>query len=211
MRGERPVFRSTKAEMLIPATHIARRRFSSHGGPLNEGRDVNPGDTRARRCRGWQAPRPLNEGRDVNPGDTAGRIEVAEHGEARSTKAEMLIPATRGCTARLGTNCTALNEGRDVNPGDTRPVVPVLDGHRVRSTKAEMLIPATLPAPPDRCCCRWPLNEGRDVNPGDTTRHITRPPWSGALNEGRDVNPGDTAPVWRPLLKAISAQRRPRC
>ena len=68
----------------------------SSGGStaLNEGRDVNPGDTHPR-VRTPSAPASLNEGRDVNPGDTQ------RHGRG---------PA----------GAVPLNEGRDVNPGDTR-------------------------------------------------------------------------------------------
>ena len=66
---------------------------------LNEGRDVNPGDT-DNGLPGVDRWRPtLNEGRDVNPGDTPGA-------ESRSTKT------------------APLNEGRDVNPGDTRSRAP---------------------------------------------------------------------------------------
>ena len=40
---------------------------------LNEGRGVNPGDTRRRPISEDTRPQPLNEGRGVNPGDTPRR------------------------------------------------------------------------------------------------------------------------------------------
>ena len=80
-------------------------------GSLNEGRDVNPGDTSA--DSGVPVPRllALNEGRDVNPGDT------------RAWRRPWRAPAT-------------LNEGRDVNPGDTRDRTRGSVGAHQRSTKA---------------------------------------------------------------------------
>ena len=63
--------------------------------------------------------RALNEGRDVNPGDTPERSPHDRLHAGRSTKAEMLIPATRRRGSAAGWRRGALNEGRDVNPGDT--------------------------------------------------------------------------------------------
>ena len=116
--------------------------------PLNEGRGVNPGDTRidtdrvnghisvaqrrpgreprrhpATRHRSRTSQRPLNEGRGVNPGDTAS-VQTSGH----------RLPPT-------------LNEGRGVNPGDTGAVLR-LPVRAERSTKAG------------------------GVNPGDTPRHL---------------------------------------
>ena len=88
---------------------------------LNEGRDRNPGDTRCRRRAAPRGRSTLNEGRDRNPGDTRYLGGGAAGGGAlRSTKAGIVIPATRGRTA-WGRSRTrpALNEGRDRNPGDT--------------------------------------------------------------------------------------------
>ena len=62
--------RSTKAGMLNPATPPARSRACSWRRPLNEGRDVKPGDTRC------------------SHGEVRAAVE-------RSTKAGMLNPATR--------------------------------------------------------------------------------------------------------------------
>ena len=54
---------------------------------LNEGRGVNPGDTRTTHP-GRRSARPLNEGRGVNPGDTGARHALAGRlGPRRSTKA----------------------------------------------------------------------------------------------------------------------------
>ena len=54
--------------------------------PLNEGRDVNPGDTRPATSARDSRSRALNEGRDVNPGDT---VQVTDEPQRmpRSTKA----------------------------------------------------------------------------------------------------------------------------
>ena len=78
-------------------------------GTLNEGRDVNPGDTAAVR-RPLTGSITLNEGRDVNPGDT----------RSGTRPRHRLAP---------------LNEGRDVNPGDTWLVGATPVGV-ARSTKA---------------------------------------------------------------------------
>ena len=54
----------------IPATRPVRTLHAGFVESLNEGRDVNPGDTRGPLRRHPLAPAALNEGRDVNPGDT---------------------------------------------------------------------------------------------------------------------------------------------
>ena len=59
---------------------------------LNEGRGMNPGDTR----HPGERLATLNEGRGMNPGDTSG-------------------PSPRRSAS------APLNEGRGMNPGDTRP------------------------------------------------------------------------------------------
>ncbi len=61
---------------------------------LNEGRGVNPGDTRQPKLKQVGRPAPLNEGRGVNPGDTGAEYPQWAH-------------------------AASLNEGRGVNPGDT--------------------------------------------------------------------------------------------
>ena len=134
--------RSTKAGMLSPATPCGSATRAATAPPLNEGRDVKPGDTyrsRAARQRGCA----LNEGRDVKPGDTVHAANQPVHHHDRSTKAGMLSPATRGRGRMASTFAVALNEGRDVKPGDTG--LERVDGHGVapRSTKAGMLSPAT--------------------------------------------------------------------
>ena len=48
---------------------MRRWRRLARSRPLNEGRDVNPGDTRTA-VRSERSGDSLNEGRDVNPGDT---------------------------------------------------------------------------------------------------------------------------------------------
>ena len=77
---------------------------------LNEGRGVNPGDTRPARQAGPSLAT-LNEGRGVNPGDTRAPQWIAGPPEP-------------------------LNEGRGVNPGDTRRRRRDPIGCRDRSTKA---------------------------------------------------------------------------
>ena len=88
--------RSTKAGMLSPATRRSRWGRCGFPPPLNEGRDVKPGDT----------------------GDAAAEAPV---GAVRSTKAGMLSPATPAALAPRSPRTCALNEGRDVKPGDTVP------------------------------------------------------------------------------------------
>ena len=72
-----------------PRRHRRRSAATaSRAASLNEGRGVNPGDTRPprasrRRRRGGS----LNEGRGVNPGDTAERPEEHVEDRLRSTKA----------------------------------------------------------------------------------------------------------------------------
>ena len=87
--------RSTKAGSLYPATRLSTPGPAGRGCPLNEGRELIPGDTVA---------------------GGFGRGTEAE----RSTKAGSLYPATRPCAGcfaakSLGT----LNEGRELIPGDT--------------------------------------------------------------------------------------------
>ena len=61
---------------------------------LNEGRGVNPGDTRTTRP-GRRSARPLNEGRGVNPGDTHARRMGPAANVGRSTKVAEVNPAQR--------------------------------------------------------------------------------------------------------------------
>ena len=156
---------------------------------------------------------------------------------ARSTKAERLIPATRGDGAaselvgrRRSTKAERLIPA---TPADGGAVFAILEGRSTkaerlipatraskalqrgsairRSTKAERLIPATPEVPRDERWYHYALNEGREVNPGDTPRCRSR----GAvrrkpLNEGREVNPGDTRGEVDANGSTPNAQRRPR-
>ena len=150
------------------------RRHAAGAGPpgrfppsLNEGRGVNPGDTRRRSpCTCHVAP--LNEGRGVNPGDT----------RARAQRQYALGP---------------LNEGRGVNPGDTGEASssarrtsraqrrPGREPRRhADRQKPSRIGPATAQRRPGREPRRHPH------------RYIPTHPVHRALNEGRGVNPGDT-------------------
>ena len=77
---------------------IQCRQYAT-GPALNEGREVNPDDTRRLAATRRRACRPLNEGREVNPDDT-------------------------GCISRDSTTTRPLNEGREVNPDDTKQYLP---------------------------------------------------------------------------------------
>ena len=152
---------------------------------------MNPGDTRSRQ----HTRRPecsLNEGRDVNPGDTRNAWSIPE-----TTKSAQRRPGRESRRHRVTRRHAAsledpLNEGRDVNPGDTwsrsasrRSAYALNEGRDVNPGD-------TLSPLPTRCgLCT--LNEGRDVNPGDTRSAPSYPASRHSLNEGRDVNPGDTA------------------
>ena len=95
-------------------TKSSRGLHSFTSGSLNEGRGVNPGDTRAERNFATRSGS-LNEGRGVNPGDTR-REQV-----------------------KLDRSGASLNEGRGVNPGDTSVILGGgVDPHPERSTKAEV-------------------------------------------------------------------------
>ena len=78
----------------------------------------------------------LNEGRDVNPGDTYGedsdvvRYKVAQRRPGRESRRH----SRQSGRPRAGTR--SLNEGRDVNPGDTSGQGLFFDPDLARSTKA---------------------------------------------------------------------------
>ena len=74
-----------------------RRGAPQLSARCNEGRGVNPRDTRVRAVRGDECT--LDKGRGVNPGDPAGR-------------------------ARVRRPPGSLNEGRDVKLGATRKMSP---------------------------------------------------------------------------------------
>ena len=175
--------RSTKVGRLIPTTPSRSRQASKGWSPLNEGREVNPDDTRPR---GGPAARDcsLNEGREVNPDDT---------------RTAGPRPARR----------TALNEGREVNPDDTRDRASMLQMRRRRSTKVGRLIPTTPSPRRSRRSRVRTLNEGREVNPDDTAifqRHTAdwqfdeQWAWK-ALCRGRETANSGTDPT----------QKRARC
>ena len=177
--------RSTKAGSLSPATRGRGRRRPPSRLPLNEGRELIPGDTRCGGTRSSSTRSTLNEGRELIPGDTPPFRLRFRRGAWRSTKAGSLSPATQRVL------------GQSV----------VLAG---RSTKAGSLSPAT-PAPPprsERPRCR-PLNEGRELIPGDTRSASRAPTGTNALNEGRELIPGDTRPRAATAAAADAAQRRP--
>ena len=105
---------------------------------LNEGRGINPGDTRTRASR-LPGMALLNEGRGINPGVATVAIAQRRPGHQprrhpseiranralvfpRSTKAGASTPATLGeIVVAMPVNAcrAALNEGRGINPGDT--------------------------------------------------------------------------------------------
>ena len=189
--------RSTKAGASTPATPTGRRaRHNWPPTPLNEGRGLNPGDTRTvhhdlarrgirstkagastpatptgRRARHNWPPTPLNEGRGLNPGDTLRCAGVRVGIDHRSTKAGASTPATPPLSGGGG----AAGSLRSTKAGASTPATldrpGVLDLHVVaRSTKAGASTPATRSGARRSRCGRSPLNEGRGLNPGDTGR-----------------------------------------
>ena len=172
--------RSTKAGIVVPATPDTDGRIASRIMRSTKAGIVVPA-TRGRNCaRCWRC-RSLNEGRDCSPGDTRlirlirkSHCPALNEGrtppEGRSTKAGIVVPATRPPPESSVHAATApLNEGRDCSPGDTWMMASPLR-YQLDS-----------------------LNEGRDCSPGDTPpcrRFLW--PRGGTLNEGRDCSPGDT-------------------
>ena len=184
--------RSTKAGASTPATLSIAGLCRARSTTLNEGRGINPGDTRVRGSSRLGSAGPLNEGRGINPGDTG---------------------STGGTTSTART----LNEGRGINPGDTSGgrvssaacvIAQRRPGHQPRRHVSQPRLskggrnaqrrPGHQPRRHSYTLGRalsslWStLNEGRGINPGDTRRW--RLWWAGwcALNEGRGINPGDT-------------------
>ena len=188
--------------------------------PLNEGRGINPGDTRGRhdaaagltsctaqrrpghqprrhspgprRCVGSSRRQPLNEGRGINPGDTGSFDVICAN--------RFLSPAQRRPGHQPRRHSRTRSRG---------PQAELL----VRSTKAGASTPATRRpgAPRSPRLAFQTLNEGRGINPGDTS--TKRPPVPGdcasaaALNEGRGINPGDTHDRDRPGARAVDLRR----
>ena len=115
--------RSTKAGASTPAT----RARSGAVFPTREHRSTKagastPATPERRTTRRLPITSALNEGRSVNPGDTRILVDGPLAGEAhlRSTKAGASTPATPLVDGPLASrSASALNEGRSVNPGDT--------------------------------------------------------------------------------------------
>ena len=199
------------------------RSDGARTGSLNEGRGVNPGDTRRMDPSG-RLDRP---GLGSDPSDRAQRRPGREprrhtlwRGRGSDRPGGVSAQRRPGREPRrharnqqpdvrpTGEASSSLNEGRGVNPGDTRKPP--------RSTVGRAL--------------NGPLNEGRGVNPGDTPAvdRLPRPTSACAqrrrrpfrvvadaldirisLNEGRGVNPGDTINAARLARRSRTAQRRP--
>ena len=111
--------RSTKAGRLTPATQTAFQRAGVAARALNEGREINPGDTAAS-----DVLRYRRQGRSTKAGRLTPATPDSWHGPLlvrldRSTKAGRLTPATRSRSARRRRSPASLNEGREINPGDT--------------------------------------------------------------------------------------------
>ena len=160
--------RSTKAGASTPATPRSLPSLTASRGALNEGRGLNPGDTRLTSGLGAHGGT-LNEGRGLNPGDTSP-------------------------TRRRGSSETTLNEGRGLNPGDTRSHQGAMVDNQGRSTKAGASTPATRGLP--QLVVKG--QEVRSTKAGASTPATLESwGWSSAhrrtLNEGRGLNPGDTA------------------
>ena len=219
-RGRRG--RSTKAGSLSPATlgHVAapsRKTKVAQRRPGAYPRRHSPSRPRS------TSPPPLNEGRELIPGDTGQPGHHQHVGRARSTKAGSLSPATRVAALQSICQPLSLNEGRELIPGDTSygnmgekpPKNPLNEGRE--------LIPGDTSgrgsqAGRRRCA----LNEGRELIPGDTSSRLRlvctamsaqRRPGAyprrhrrrvrrrrrgrGPLNEGRELIPGDTSVLTR--------------
>ena len=183
--------RSTKAGSLSPATPIKSPLASSPSSPLNEGRELIPGDTSVRGRVRW-SPRPLNEGRELIPGDTSVRPNAERWCRSAQRRPGAYPRRHLANSRRQGCAGSALNEGRELIPGDTctselkvetikraqrrpgayprrhRPLLRVIPIGQMRSTKAGSLSPATRGRPSSSPACRCPLNEGRELIPGDT-------------------------------------------
>ena len=208
--------RSTKAGASTPATLTEQSRSFLRRSSLNEGRSVNPGDTRRGGGIRCHQPRSTKAGAST-PATRVGRRHPGHPGR-RSTKAGASTPATPPYrTGRVRLRQSTLNEGRSVNPGDTVGTLGSLgdpsgaqrrperqprrhprrrrDGRvRVdRSTKAGASTPATLP-----CIALVAAQPPRSTKAGASTpATLVRdrawcPDLLDALNEGRSVNPGDT-------------------
>ena len=90
-------------------------------GPPTQKSRTHPGDTPSKRCASGD-PTALNEGRDLNPGDTLYAIENDFGRFSSLNEGRDLNPGDTGRGVRLTCARSTLNEGRDLNPGDTGEV-----------------------------------------------------------------------------------------
>ena len=196
--------RSTKAGSLSPATPAEGTSVPRR----TAGAQRRPGAYPRRHTIliAHRAPRmfPLNEGRELIPGDTGARGRDRIPGRARSTKAGSLSPATpEKVTFRV-----ALVDDAQRRPGAyprRHNRAAALGPSTVpRSTKAGSLSPATPPRPLDAAL---PLL-GRSTKAGSLSP-ATRGSCGGvvsagaALNEGRELIPGDTGTLRDQLLENL--------
>ena len=185
-RGWKPQVSESPAAFRTARRHTQRAVQSRRRRvPLNEGRGVNPGDTKPMRegvVNGWHAQRrPRREPRRHWPGCA--------------------------CWTR---RCASLNEGRGVNPGDTRARVRSgaggVDAQRRPRRESRRHAMSSTQYDAGQSAQRRPRREPRRHALGSSSRRPPRP----SLNEGRGVNPGDTDPDGHELIKGMVAQRRPR-
>ncbi len=183
---------------------------------LNEGRGINPGDTRPRReCAGVRHDaqrRPGHQPRRHRP-----RRRHRPQPCLRSTKAGASTPATQASPTPPPSTMSALNEGRGINPGDTvivQFIAFVVKSAQRRPGHQPRRHSSSNPGSPSTSSAqRRPGHQPRrhfvislsemvatrraQRRPGhQPRRHTPRPPHfrqtSFALNEGRGINPGDT-------------------
>ena len=86
--------------------------------PLNEGRSLNPGDTRRSRRPGRRTTT-LNEGRSLNPGDTIHEQRLLRGAVTAQRRPESEPRRHRPAGGPRTAAPSTLNEGRSLNPGDT--------------------------------------------------------------------------------------------
>ena len=176
--------RSTKAGASTPATPRSLPSLTASRGALNEGRGLNPGDTRLTSGLGAHGGT-LNEGRGLNPGDTSP-------------------------TRRRGSSDTTLNEGRGLNPGDTRSHQGAMVDNQGRSTKAGASTPATRLLPNRHTVVDFVRSTKAGAStPATRSRRRRNGSCCPPLNEGRGLNPGDTGCYDDVFARVLAAQRRP--
>ena len=188
-------------------------------GPLNEGRELIPGDTRSTSTTA-AGRSSLNEGRELIPGDTdAGRAE-RDQDAGRSTKAGSLSPATLPQIVGLERQRHRSTKAGSLSPATHDSAARGARGVN-RSTKAGSLSPATRASGEmPRCNTARSLNEGRELIPGDTRtrvlpdrRRLARSTKAGSLSPATPDADGAAAVVHARSTKAGSlspATRPPR-